>query len=230
MEAPRPAFDASVVATRLPTARPGFFARLFGRSSTGQSGGESESIPASEATPDWTAELLRTPQRAAVEPADSPDGMALLTDGNPLPLPLPAPPAGAVPAAAPTAEAPPQHELPASGATDAFGATKMDAHATDLPEAAGAHAPTPETPLADDEIAAGAGGARDAAADCAESDGAVTDQTELELDGPADDPDGATDMAAELKTAEEAAEQVKIVLTSVLDRLGSAHHRPFSRS
>ncbi len=39
------------------------------------------------------------------------------------------------------------------------------------------------------------------------------------------------DLAAELRAAEEvAAEQVEAVLTGVLDRLGSAHHRPFSRS
>ena len=36
---------------------------------------------------------------------------------------------------------------------------------------------------------------------------------------------------AELAAAEEvAAEQVTAVLTGVLDRLGAAHHRPFSRS
>jgi hypothetical protein len=50
------------------------------------------------------------------------------------------------------------------------------------------------------------------------------------------DPEPATtaesvDLAAELKAAEEiAAEQVKAVLTGVLDRLGAAHHRPFSRA
>jgi hypothetical protein len=39
------------------------------------------------------------------------------------------------------------------------------------------------------------------------------------------------DIAAELKAAEEiAAEEVTAVLTSVLDRLGAAHHRPFSRA
>ncbi len=39
------------------------------------------------------------------------------------------------------------------------------------------------------------------------------------------------DIAAELKAAEEVeAEQVSAVLTSVLDRLGAAHHRPFSRA
>jgi hypothetical protein len=39
------------------------------------------------------------------------------------------------------------------------------------------------------------------------------------------------DIAAELRAAEEvAAEQVTAVLTGMLDRLGAAHHRPFSRS
>jgi hypothetical protein len=49
---------------------------------------------------------------------------------------------------------------------------------------------------------------------------------------PVDEPAEYTpDIAAELKTAEEvAAEEVTAVLTAVLDRLGAAHHRPFSRS
>jgi hypothetical protein len=39
------------------------------------------------------------------------------------------------------------------------------------------------------------------------------------------------DLAAELRAVEEAAEEeVTAVLTAVLDRLGAAHHRPFSRS
>jgi hypothetical protein len=41
----------------------------------------------------------------------------------------------------------------------------------------------------------------------------------------------AVDISAELKAAEEvAAEEVAAVLTAVLDRLGAAHHRPFSRA
>jgi hypothetical protein len=49
-----------------------------------------------------------------------------------------------------------------------------------------------------------------------ESDGAVEPQP---------------DIAAEIRAAEElAAEEVTAVLTSVLDRLGAAHHRPFSRA
>jgi hypothetical protein len=44
-------------------------------------------------------------------------------------------------------------------------------------------------------------------------------------------PEEIPDISAELKAAEEvAAEEVTAVLTSVLDRLGAAHHRPFSRA
>jgi hypothetical protein len=45
------------------------------------------------------------------------------------------------------------------------------------------------------------------------------------------DAERARDISAELKAAEEIAEEeVAAVLTSVLDRLGAAHHRPFSRA
>ncbi len=38
------------------------------------------------------------------------------------------------------------------------------------------------------------------------------------------------DLSEELKAAEEAAaEETAVALTAVLDRLGAAHHRPFSR-
>jgi hypothetical protein len=51
---------------------------------------------------------------------------------------------------------------------------------------------------------------------------------------PAQDapPDETPDIAAELKAAEEevAAGEVTAMLTAVLDRLGAAHHRPFSRA
>jgi hypothetical protein len=45
------------------------------------------------------------------------------------------------------------------------------------------------------------------------------------------EPVGAvSDISSELKAAEEAATaEMTAVLTAVLDRLGSAHHRPFSR-
>jgi hypothetical protein len=48
---------------------------------------------------------------------------------------------------------------------------------------------------------------------------------------PDTEPQQTGDIAAELLAAEEAgAEDVTAVLTAVLDRLGAAHHRPFSRS
>jgi hypothetical protein len=54
--------------------------------------------------------------------------------------------------------------------------------------------------------------------------------TAEETSSASDDP-APTDMAAELKAAEEVAEaEVTAVLTAVLDRLGAAHHRPFSRA
>jgi pilus assembly protein FimV len=53
----------------------------------------------------------------------------------------------------------------------------------------------------------------------------------VEGDQPAGSVPQATDISAALREAEEvAAEQVTAVLTSMLDRLGAAHHRPFSRA
>ncbi len=48
---------------------------------------------------------------------------------------------------------------------------------------------------------------------------------------PGTKPEPIADIAAELRAAEEVAEEeVTAVLAAVLDRLGAAHHRPFSRS
>lgn len=53
----------------------------------------------------------------------------------------------------------------------------------------------------------------------------------IEIEEPEPQDDETPDIAAELKAAEEvAAERVTAVLTAVLDRLGAAHHRPFSRA
>lgn len=54
------------------------------------------------------------------------------------------------------------------------------------------------------------------------------DKREIQIETPSDQ---AADVSADLQAAEEvAAEEVTAVLTSVLDRLGAAHHRPFSRA
>jgi hypothetical protein len=84
-------------------------------------------------------------------------------------------------------------------------------------------APTPATPPTPLPIATATPAASATeAVDLPEPDSAV------ERHSPSD---AQADIAAELERAEEAAEeQVTAVLTGVLDRLGSAHHRPFSRA
>ncbi len=60
---------------------------------------------------------------------------------------------------------------------------------------------------------------------------ALTDSQPAPEHQPADHERNAADISAELREAEEAAEaEVTAVLTAVLDRLGAAHHRPFSRA
>jgi hypothetical protein len=64
----------------------------------------------------------------------------------------------------------------------------------------------------------------------------ASEQTEPSVLGHETQAEQSTDIAAELMAAEEvaadevAAEEVTAVLAAVLDRLGAAHHRPFSRS
>lgn len=54
---------------------------------------------------------------------------------------------------------------------------------------------------------------------------------QAEAPAPTEADAAAADISAEIRAAEEvAAAEVTAVLTSVLDRLGAAHHRPFSRS
>jgi hypothetical protein len=62
-----------------------------------------------------------------------------------------------------------------------------------------------------------------------ESTEAPSESPTADTSTPPEEP--AVDIAAELLAAEEvASEQVTAVLTAVLDRLGAAHHRPFSRA
>jgi hypothetical protein len=92
--------------------------------------------------------------------------------------------------------------------------TELDAETAPAPA-------TPRTPVSITPANPAAASASDAA-------------DRLELEGPVGHPspsDAHADIAAELEQAEEAAEeQVTAVLTGVLDRLGAAHHRPFSRA
>jgi hypothetical protein len=66
--------------------------------------------------------------------------------------------------------------------------------------------------------------------DPAPDDGVACARIDQPEDAPPEPVDGP-DSSSELKAAEEAATaEVTAVLSSVLDRLGAAHHRPFSRS
>ncbi len=84
----------------------------------------------------------------------------------------------------------------------------------------------PVTALEDDDATEPAAAASDVSeAIDAEEAAAQTDSTVTAAETT------SSDLAAELRAAEEtAAEEVKALLTGVLDRLGAAHHRPFSRS
>jgi hypothetical protein len=87
----------------------------------------------------------------------------------------------------------------------------------------------PATPIAEPEPVAEdpAGPLAEQAAE--EAPDPVAEQAAEEAPEPPGEPPG--DLAAELRAAEEvAAEEVTAMLTAVLDRLGAAHHRPFSRS
>jgi hypothetical protein len=62
-------------------------------------------------------------------------------------------------------------------------------------------------------------------------DAPVSVAEQVAEDTPEPPAEAAADLAAELRAAEEVtAEEVTAMLTAVLDRLGAAHHRPFSRS
>jgi len=82
--------------------------------------------------------------------------------------------------------------------------------------------PTPATPAPIAPATPAAAASASESIDLVELDGSVEHAPPSDADAEA---------AAELERAEEAAEeQVTAVLTGVLDRLGAAHHRPFSRA
>lgn len=102
--------------------------------------------------------------------------------------------------------------------------------ATIEPGRAGKMAPEPEP-----EPEAPAARADAAPVESAQPEAIVSVDDNAAEDIPLEDasptPPDAPDIAAELKAAEEAAtEEVTAVLIAALDRLGAAHHRPFSRA
>jgi hypothetical protein len=129
---------------------------------------------------------------------------------------------------------------PAPEAADAMKATNEQ---PDAPTPPGASEPDPEQPDAFAAIAQALAPEAFATADpfagALAAKPLVATITAKRLDGDDADADGAReidDLSAELMAAEDvtaeqvSAEEVTAVLTAVLDRLGAAHHRPFSRS
>ncbi len=195
-----------------PEPRRGFFARLFGR-------GRKRSEPAP------------TPVLPSPPVADRPP-----IDDDALDLASPAGEAGELPAA---------EMAPASGPeTPSAPLAGPAALELELEPASGGVAPDPaplEHPPSSEEIARDPEAFATAAETvepspapsepAAEQPQPVLDSTPTPASEPAEADPAGTGLAAELAAAEEvAAEQVEAVLTGVLDRLGAAHHRPFSRS
>jgi hypothetical protein len=129
---------------------------------------------------------------------------------------------------------------PAPEAADAMKATNEQ---PDAPTPPGASEPDPEQPAAFAAIAQALAPEAFATADpfagALAAKPLVATIAAKPLDGDDADADGAReidDLSAELMAAEDvtaeqvSAEEVTAVLTAVLDRLGAAHHRPFSRS
>ncbi|HEV7586412.1 MAG TPA: hypothetical protein VGO14_11595 [Solirubrobacteraceae bacterium] len=181
--------------------RRGFFARFFDRWRT---------PPELDAeTADQPLETT-TPAEPAIEAESALEAVPAL-EAEPAVEPGPAPEADAVTETEHAAEA--EVAIEATGAIEpAAGSPSVEVPSADEIE------PALEAPL-DEAPAEGVSGAPAAA----ESEH-LPRQPE-----PAAEQGG--DIAAELKAAEETTDaDVTAVLTSVLDRLGAAHHRPFSRS
>jgi len=221
-----------IAANPQPEPRRGFFARLFGgkRRRTAVASAplqgattdpESSAAGEPDSEPPDDTEPEATPLAAAVLPEPEPLADAVLPEPEPLAdavLPEPEPLADAVlPNPEPLADAfPPERE----GLADAAPETASEAPDEDelLPELVVEPSSDDVAEPSEPQAVKEAGEAL-----AAEVSAAEPDPLETETRG--------SDLAAELRAAEEvAAEEVEAVLTGVLDRLGAAHHRPFSRS
>lgn len=205
-----------------PPKKPGFFARLFGR--------KKEQAPVSE-----TATAPQSASRASAPPEPQAQAKA------PAPFLSEAPAAAKTGLSAPTPAMPEPAKRPAKltpaptyGAAEIAAAaralTPAESPAPSLEPSAAEQAPdtsSTATPEASDPVAE-----RDPRSDPqtpAPAPAATAKDTTSVADGQTTDVGrrSAADLAAELRAAEE---EVTAMLTAVLDRLGAAHHRPFSRS
>jgi len=215
----------------------------LGRAGAGEPETPPPAAPAAEeplTEPPAAAAAEEPPTEPAAAPAaEEPAPQAPVAEASPEPKPAPAP-----------APAPPGRGFFAR----LFGRRQRAGTAAPAPEASGEIAsplaPEPRAPLAPEPPApetppAPAAPATPAAlsAPAAPELSAEPEQTPAEAPGEEREPEVAEadpapvagdrrgGLAAELEAAETvAAEDVRTILTGVLDRLGAAHHRPFSRS
>jgi hypothetical protein len=122
-------------------------------------------------------------------------------------------------------------EAPEPAQLDSQPASALDAE----PEHELLEQPLPDgtgEPLIETDLPASAtGDPEDAAAQTPDVEQIENPEQDARDSQPEAPSDGPKDISAEIRAAEEvAAEEVTAVLTGVLDRLGAAHHRPFSRS
>jgi hypothetical protein len=182
---------------------------------------EPELAPAPAAQPrrGFFARLFRRREPVAVaatEATEEVDGQAHVESdqaNDAAVMAEPAPIAAPAPAAASEIVVPPDiAELLVNAVTAQASAARTGATAAGEPQPAVAEEPDASPPAV------------------AATPSTAAEQTDEQPDAPA--PAGTErDLAAELLAAEEVAEEeVTAVLTAVLDRLGAAHHRPFSRS
>jgi len=189
-----------------PEAKRGFLARLFGR------GAQTAvpSPPAEDSPPIGAAATFAGGEAQPVEDIVQPIGAVE--------------PEGAAATESPEAVEPPADILPAETLEEPPAIDALPAPAPTHGTATGGK-PEQSEMVSIAAVADSASAPAPAPAELDPEDGGVR--------SPAGRQDGHTleGLSAELRAAEEAAsEQVTMVLTSVLDRLGSAHHRPFSRS
>ena len=189
-----------------PEAKRGFLARLFGR------GAQTAvpSPPAEDSPPIGAAATFAGGEAQPVEDIVQPIGAVE--------------PEGAAATESPEAVEPPADILPAELLEEPPAVDALPAPAPTHGTATGGK-PEQSEMVSIAAVADSASAPAPAPAELDPEDGGVR--------SPAGRQDGHTleGLSAELRAAEEAAsEQVTMVLTSVLDRLGSAHHRPFSRS
>ena len=208
-EETEPAAVVPIPKTRAePEPRRGFFARLFGgrrRRTEEPTPTEAPPAPAArsdEELPPASSETAPEP-RPDYLPASPEEALPVIVVAEHEPPVAEPEQVEAIETAAPPTEDPPAAEPEAEVAEDVVEETEVDAETTDA----------------------------DADASEADTDADANANDAEAREDPTSPRPSAKDIAAELQAAEEsAAAEVTAILTGVLDRLGAAHHRPFSRA